>query len=378
MGPQAPDVQSLWDGSLEPSPPLVDGAILALVAFEVVSGLTSLLVGTPDAGWLFVLHGIAGTSLVVLLFWKLRRVHGRVTTTGAWDRGTPVSILLGVVALAALVTGIAWSLLGIVRIAGFTLLVVHMVLGVIAVPILLWHLRHRLRLPDRRDVSGRRTALQFGAVLVGSAVAWRGKEAIARVAGLAGGGRRFTGSKQAGGSGNAFPVTSWVADDPDPIDVDAWRLPVAGEVVAPVTVDYEVLTAPVDAEGDGGTPSLAADSLEATLDCTSGWYAERTWTGVRLGSLLDAAEPTEEAGWVRVRSVTGYRWSFPIAEANEMLLATHVDGEPLAHGHGAPVRLVAPGRRGFQWVKWIERIEVARHEDLSQWVAIFVSGFDED
>ena len=41
-----------------------------------------------------------------------------------------------------------------------------------------------------------------------------------------------------------------------------------------------------------------------------------------------------------------------------MLLATHVGDEPLSPGHGAPVRLVAPGRRGFQWVKWIDRIEV--------------------
>jgi hypothetical protein len=27
-------------------------------------------------------------------------------------------------------------------------------------------------------------------------------------------------------------------------------------------------------------------------------------------------------------------------------------------------------------VKWVERIEVTRTEDRSQWVAIFVSGFD--
>ena len=39
-----------------------------------------------------------------------------------------------------------------------------------------------------------------------------------------------------------------------------------------------------------------------------------------------------------------------------MLLATHVGGEPISPGHGAPVRLVAPNRRGFQWVKWVDRI----------------------
>ncbi len=373
----------MWPkAGLEPTPSLVDGAILVLVGFEVASGLASLLVGTPDTGWLFVLHGVAGLSLVVLLGWKFRRVRHRVLDRGAWDRGTPVSLLLGAVAVAALATGLAWSLLDIVWLEGFTLLVVHMVLGVALVPILLWHFRHRFRLPGRDDVADRRPALQFAAVLVGSAVAWRSKELLAGLLGLAGGDRRFTGSKQAGGAGTDFPVTSWVADDPAPVDVADWRLTVTGQVEEPLAFPYEALgptEQPTGGAGDdvltnGGGPARA--SIAATLDCTSGWYAERTWRGVRLGSLLDAAGASEDAGWVRVRSVTGYRWSFPIGEARDALLATHVGGEPLGHGHGAPVRLVVPGRRGFQWVKWVERVEVTRHEDLSQWVAIFVSGFD--
>jgi DMSO/TMAO reductase YedYZ molybdopterin-dependent catalytic subunit len=35
-----------------------------------------------------------------------------------------------------------------------------------------------------------------------------------------------------------------------------------------------------------------------------------------------------------------------------------VAGAPLSPGHGAPVRLVAPGRRGFWWVKWVESVTV--------------------
>ena len=57
-------------------------------------------------------------------------------------------------------------------------------------------------------------------------------------------------------------------------------------------------------------------------------------------------------------SVTGYRWSFDRDDASRLLLATHVGDQPLTHGHGAPVRLVAPGRRGFIWVKWVTRIEL--------------------
>ena len=103
------------------------------------------------------------------------------------------------------------------------------------------------------------------------------------------------------------------------------------------------------------------DELTATLDCTGGFSTTQRWRGVRLGRLLDEAGVHSSARHVRVISRTGYRWSFSLDDARGLLLATHVGGEPLAHRHGAPCRLVAPGRRGFQWIKWVERIEV--HED---------------
>jgi Oxidoreductase molybdopterin binding domain len=40
--------------------------------------------------------------------------------------------------------------------------------------------------------------------------------------------------------------------------------------------------------------------------------------------------------------------------------AGRAGGRPLAAGHGFPARLVAPGRRGFWWVKWVVSIEVDR------------------
>jgi DMSO/TMAO reductase YedYZ molybdopterin-dependent catalytic subunit len=102
----------------------------------------------------------------------------------------------------------------------------------------------------------------------------------------------------------------------------------------------------------------AADSVAAAVDCTGGWYAERVWAGQRLGRLLDRAGPLAGATAVLFRSATGYATVLPLAEARDALLATHVGGEPLAHGHGFPLRLVAPARRGFQWVKWLEQVEV--------------------
>ena len=55
-------------------------------------------------------------------------------------------------------------------------------------------------------------------------------------------------------------------------------------------------------------------------------------------------------------SSTGYARRLPLTD--DLLLATSMGGSPLTAGHGAPVRLVVPGRRGYHWVKWVERVEV--------------------
>jgi DMSO/TMAO reductase YedYZ molybdopterin-dependent catalytic subunit len=124
---------------------------------------------------------------------------------------------------------------------------------------------------------------------------------------------------------------------------------------------------------DYETLSTYGDAETATLDCTSGWYSRQEFEGVRVARLLDEAAASEDANYVSFRSVTGYRWSLPVEEAREALLATRVGGEELSHGHGFPARLVAPGRRGFQWVKWVETVEVRTDPDPGQWAAIFVS-----
>jgi len=226
------------------------------------------------------------------------------------------------------------------------------------------HLRGRFRAPSTDDFAGRRTALSSLAVVGFGALTWRLQREANRLLGLAGADQRFTGSKEEGtGAGNEFPTTSWVADDPDPIDPDDWQLRVGGHVERDLAFDHEAL----DPDKE----------RHAVLDCTSGWYSAHAWRGIRVDDLLDSAEPTDEARWISFRSVTGYRWSLPLEEARDALLATHVDGERLSHGHGFPLRLVAPGRRGFQWVKWVETVEVRRKRDTSEWLAIFVSGFDE-
>ncbi|MFC4248516.1 molybdopterin-dependent oxidoreductase [Natribaculum luteum] len=350
---------------VQPPPRVVDWSLLVLVSLEVASGLLSFTVGRPDGRYVFWFHRIVGLTFVVLLGFKLYRVRHRVLERERWRPTTALSVLTAVAALGAIGTGIAW-VVGVVgpgtRIGYWTLLSVHVGFGLALLALVLAHLSTRARQPRRVDFAERRVAIKIGGLFVAGAVAVRLQEAVNAVLETGGADRRFTGSRPAGeGDGNgSFPVTSWVADDPEPIDRESWSLSVCGLVDRPLEL------AELEADAD----------RRALLDCTSGWYTVQEWRGARVGDLLSRANAADEATHVRFVSVTGYRWSLPIDEARDALIATHVGGDRLSHGHGGPARLVAPGRRGFQWVKWLERIEVRDRGDPAQWLVTLISGLD--
>jgi DMSO/TMAO reductase YedYZ molybdopterin-dependent catalytic subunit len=276
-----------------------------------------------------------------------------------------VSILTTIAAVGTIVTGVIWVLGFNPDLPYIQFLTVHVAFGLSLVVLMLVHQTTRFRPPRRADFDRRRTSMQYSVMLVAGALTYRGQQAANTVFDTAGTERRLTGSYRKEGSGNAsFPATSWVADDPDSVDIEEWSLRVTGAVETPIDIDY----------GDIST----ASQQEALLDCTSGWYTVQNWQGIRVGDLLEDVQPRDDATHVRFVSVTGYRWSIPVEEARETLLATHVGGEQLSHGHGRPLRLVAPGRRGFQWVKWVTRVEVRTRGDPAQWVATLISSFTEN
>ena len=180
---------------VEPRPRLVDWSIFVLVIAEVASGLYSFTVGRPSGAVVFWLHSVAGITLVGLLGFKFRRVAARVRNLQHWDRATPLSIATAVVAVATLATGIAWVLGANPEILLWTLLNVHIGLGLALVPLVLLHLWTRYRPPSRADLSERRTVLQYTALLLAGVVAWRAIEAVATLLSAGGASRRFTGSK---------------------------------------------------------------------------------------------------------------------------------------------------------------------------------------
>jgi cytochrome b561 len=345
------------------SPRLTDWSLAIAAALGCMTGIISLLSGLPQEWFIFALHGIAGISLLLLLWGKLRRVWPRVIHPRLWDRHTVYGLLALLVVTLALGSGIWWAGGGEWYFAGFNLLNWHIGLGFVITTVIVFHMIARAKRLRKRDITGRRQVLRLGALLLGSMALWPGQQLTERALNLPGARRRFTGSFESSSyAGNAFPTSSWVADQPRPIDAQTWRLSLGGAVAKPLDFSYDELVA-------------TGDELDATLDCTGGFYSIQRWKGIRIGRLLDQAAFHTDALYVSFISVTSYRWSLPLEEARMALLATHIGSDPLSHEHGYPLRLVAPGRRGFEWVKWITHIEVMTEPDPGQVLSIFTSSF---
>jgi DMSO/TMAO reductase YedYZ molybdopterin-dependent catalytic subunit len=327
-----------------------DWGLALVVALLFATGMISLFAAAPGERWVFVAHDALAFALAGLLVVKMRRVWRRLVTPSLWDRQVKAGVLATVFVAAALVSGWVWSGGGRVALAGFTLLSWHLVLGWTLTAAVSVHAYLRRRRMRPRDFADRRQFLVTAGGLVGAFALWKVQRPLTALFGLRSADRRFTGSYEAGSfEGNAFPATSWVADSPRSLDPSAYRLAVVGLVDRPLDL--------AAAELDAG------HTLVATLDCTGGFYSTQRWRGVRLDELITRAGPSPRAAHVRVVSHTGYRWSFDMRTARGLLLATHVGDEPLSHSHGAPLRLVAPDRRGFEWVKWVTRIELHEHAD---------------
>jgi cytochrome b561 len=338
-------------------PRATDWSLALTMAVAFGTGLWSFTAGRPEEWPIVALHGISGLWLGLLLVPKLLRVRRRLWPR---DRGAWLGLLATLLALAALGTGVAWTAGGTFVALGYNLLNWHVVFGYALTLLVSLHMLARAKPLRRADLASRRQALRAALIVAGGALLWPLKELLYDRLGAPGAARRFTGSRAWGDfTGNGFPVVSWVADRPRPLDPAAWRLRVEGLVARPLALGLAEL---------GG-----AAELDATLDCTGGFHTTQRWGGRLAGELLDAAGVDAAARYVRFVAVTGYSWSLPLEQARAALIATRVGGEALAHGHGAPARLVAPGERGFVWVKWLVAIEARATPDPGQLVAINTS-----
>jgi DMSO/TMAO reductase YedYZ molybdopterin-dependent catalytic subunit len=322
-------------------------AILASVFLLTLTGIYSFFL--VSGGWAVTIHRIAAWALLALIPWKvgiswrsLRRGLGKRP-----DRNVVViiSLLLATLAIMVIILALLWTWqIGSQTLFRLRLLWWHWILAFVLLVPLAIHVWRRWPRPKKADFTSRRAALRMIGLGAVGLVGWRWAEAVAGIRNTAVTPRLVTGSRlESAFSGNNFPVTGEATAT---IDVEKWQLAIGGTVSNRFTLSAAELS------------TYPYQEMEAKLDCTNGWWTLQNWGGVPLNALLEQANINANAIGVRMTSLTGYSQVFTLAEASQILVGTHVGGEPLLHWHGAPARAIVPSRRGWFWVKWLSEIEV--------------------
>ena len=104
--------------------------------------------------------------------------------------------------------------------------------------------------------------------------------------------------------------------------------------------------------------------------CVTRWSRfDNRWDGVAMRELLSRAAPRNEAQYVLIHAEQGYTANLPLADIDrdDVLLATHHDGEPLSPDHGYPLRLIVPHLYAWKSVKWVRGIELLDRDQAGFW-----------
>jgi Oxidoreductase molybdopterin binding domain len=314
-------------------------ALLILLVGAFLTGWLAFAAATPPRSSVATIgHGLLGLGLVVLVPWKsviIRRARL------IWI----ASLGLVAVIVVCLLSGFAQVFGGYRIVANLSPLQVHVGAATVAVPLLIWHvLRHRTRPHPRRVDLSRRNLLRTGAFTLGVGAGYAALEVVGALAGLPSARRISTGSHRL--DPLARPATIWLFDKAPALDAEH-PVDVAGMLFRPAEL------------------SSRSRTVRARLDCTGGWFTDAEWTAVPLSDIIPA-DRLQSAASLVVTSVTGYSRRFGTHEAGDLWLATGCEGRPLTSATGAPVRLVAPNRRGFWWVKWVASVESSDQPAFAQ------------
>ncbi|SNY47134.1 molybdopterin-dependent oxidoreductase [Paractinoplanes atraurantiacus] len=309
----------------------VDLVLGLLLIAGVLTGIAANTIGVRWPLNLIQLHAAGALAILILAPWKYVVIRRGLRNPRQRRPTKALSLTLLFFVLVTIGSGLLHSTGRAEHVGPLTLMQIHVGAAIGAVLTVVAHFfGHRVR-PRRADAD-RRALLRLAALGAGAAVATAAWDTWAATS------RRFTGSVPKA----RLEVTSWINDGIQRVDPAKWRL-----LIGSAALDLADVLA------------LPHERFTATLDCTSGWYSTQEWEGVRLSAVLYRAGVAPDGGFrsVEVRSTTGFSRWFGADTLDGIWLVTAVGGQPLTYGHGFPARIVAPGRRGFWWVKWVTSIQ---------------------
>jgi DMSO/TMAO reductase YedYZ molybdopterin-dependent catalytic subunit len=136
-------------------------------------------------------------------------------------------------------------------------------------------------------------------------------------------------------------------------NLDRWRLELTGLVKSPLHVKYDEILA------------MPAVERNVLLICPGFFANYGTWKGLSIRRLLELAQAGKDATHVTLYGPEGtyeYTQRFPIKDVNSdtVFLAYQVNGKTLPQRHGFPLRAVAEGYYGHDWVKYVYKMKVEK------------------
>ncbi|MEN8782045.1 MAG: molybdopterin-dependent oxidoreductase [Desulfobacterales bacterium] len=134
------------------------------------------------------------------------------------------------------------------------------------------------------------------------------------------------------------------------MDLQRWQLTIGGSVARPSRFSYDQIMA---------MPAVSRDVL---LICPGVFAYHARWRGISIWSLLEQSGVDRKTTYVDVGGPAGpYEkvGRFPLHEVqtNKSFLAYAVNERRLPEKHGFPLRAVAEGYVGAEWIKFVERID---------------------
>lgn len=173
---------------------------------------------------------------------------------------------------------------------------------------------------------------------------------------------------------------------PEPVAGDpmAWRLKLDGAVAQPldltlgeIAARFPLVTLQLQMEcGGNGRASFSPETRGNQWG--NGAISNGAWTGVRLRDLIAAAQPRETARFTghfgadpHLSGATdraAISRGMPLTKAMHpnTLVALQLNGAPIPHLHGAPVRLLVPGWPGSLSQKWLTRVTLLEQPHRGQ------------
>ncbi|MBS1853163.1 MAG: sulfite oxidase-like oxidoreductase [Acidobacteria bacterium] len=141
-------------------------------------------------------------------------------------------------------------------------------------------------------------------------------------------------------------------------DPERWDFRVYGLVHTPLRLTWKDFS------------SLPRFEHSSDFHCVTRWSRfDNRWTGVAFREILRRVQPLPTASHVLVHAEQGFTANIPLTDLDreDVLLATHHDGEPLSADHGFPLRLIVPHLYAWKSVKWLRALEFLDHDVPGFW-----------